>query len=164
LTIQNLTKSEEWLLEEMVIQHLKDKDSGALIWSPDNVADRISPIFTEELSTDKEINETLMKLISYTYAKPYEIDYQKVQCIVEPNGVLAVKRSLIPLAKKVNDKKSFNRIIDNSIGNNEVKKELKSLGDEIRKKAEFEIIESLLRFLIRQGSDVIPYIVNLLND
>jgi len=99
--IPNLTKSEEWLLEEMVIQHLKDKDSGVvLIWSPDNVADRIPPIFTEELSTDKEINEVLMKLISYTYAKPYEIDYQKVQCIVEPNGVLAVKRSLIPLAKK----------------------------------------------------------------
>jgi len=41
-----------------------------------------------------------MKLISYTYAKPYGIDYQKVQCIVKPNGVLAVKRSLIPLAKK----------------------------------------------------------------
>ena len=165
--ITGLTKAEEWILESMVIQHLRMKSQGEygdLIWSPGVIADRIPPILTKELRTVKEINDALIKLIQANYAEMHGQYISEVNCIVTPNGVLTFKNSLIPLAEKVKDKKLFNNILDRTLGNEEVKKELKSLGDEVRDRLESEIIDALLRFMIRRGPDAISYILNLLND
>jgi len=165
--IPSLTKAEEWILESMAIDRLQRINAGEygdLIWSPKVVANRILPIFTNELRTDQDIDDALIKLINAKYAQLHGQYTTEVNCLITTNGVLAFKNSLIPLADKVKNKKSFNKILDNTVGNEEVKKELKSLGDELRKQAQSEIINGLLRFMIRRGSDAILYIVNLLND
>ena len=165
--IPGLTKAEEWILESMAIDHLQRINAGEygdLIWSPEVVANRILPIFTNELRTAKDIDNALIKLINAEYARLHGQHTTEVNCLITTNGVLAFKNSLIPLADKVKNKKSFNKILDNTVGNEEVKKELKSLGDELRKQAQSEIINGLLGFMIRRGPDAILYIVNLLND
>jgi len=165
--IPGLTKAEEWILESMAIDRLQRINAGEygdLIWSPEVVANRILPIFTNELRTAKDIDNALIKLINAEYAQPHGQHITEVNCLITTNGVLAFKNSLIPLADKVKNKKSFNKILDNTVGNEEVKKELKSLGDELRKQAQSEIINGLLGFMIRRGSDAILYILNLLID
>lgn len=65
---------------------------------------------------------------------------------------------------QVKDKKNYNKTIEKTLGNSTIKNELKKLGDELRDRAESEIVNGLLSYLIKRGPDAIVYLLELLNN
>ena len=163
----NFSSVEQWILDTMALEHLRMKargEYGDRIWSYSNLIDLIPPNYATSIQSGKDIDQILLNFMKVGYVKPYGQYITKFECIIEPDGVLAFKRSLNPLVSQVKDKKNYNKIIEKTLGNPTIQKELKKLGNELRDRAESEITQGVLSYLIRRGPEAVLYIIELLNN
>ena len=164
----NLSKVEQWILDAMAIDHfqrIRAGETGNLIWSRKVVADKIPPYYTKDLQSSRDFDTALINLMNRGCADSFGYsDRNNPICKINDEGIFQFKKSLIPLAQKVKDKKAFNKIIDKTQGNKQLKNELKDLGNQLRNKVESEIIDGFINFLIRRGIDSASYIIEILNE
>jgi len=164
---RDLIPVEQWILDTMALEHLRDKASGRygdIVWSYSNLIDLIPSNYATQVESSKDIEQILLDFMKIGYVRAHGQYFDKFNCIIEPDGVLAFKKSLNPLVLQVKDKKNYNKTIEKTLGNSTIKNELKKLGDELRDRAESEIVNGLLSYLIKRGPDAIVYLLELLNN
>jgi len=151
----------------MAIEHFRNSDpySGELIWNKRVVLNRIPPTQLKGLQSSQDIAKALENLIQKQLAIPFQgrDTWDDPHCKISDDGIFQYKKSLIPLASVVKNKDTFNQIIDKTPGDDNLKKELKELGNKLRNKLESEIIDGITTFLMRRGLEGLNYIIELLN-
>jgi len=109
---KDLVPAEQWILDTMALEHLRDKarrSYGDIVWSYSNLIDLIPPNYATQIESSKDIEQILLDFMKIGYVKPHGEYFDKFNCIIEPDGVLAFKRSLNPLVLQVKDKKNTTR-------------------------------------------------------
>jgi len=160
-----LSKVEEWILSAMAIEHFRMKqigEYGERIWNIAFVVDNIPQVYYDELESPNDIRNALINLINTGLAE--ERMHGDVSCIITENGVFAFRKFLSPLAKKMEDKKSYKKILEDTPGNPEIRKELKNLPDELKDRLAKEGVDALIKIGMRYGIESTFYLIELLQN